>query len=44
VAPQAKQEKNATKMGTLLAALADAQRNMQSLRTPNLSQGSFKYI
>jgi len=44
VAPQAKQEKNATKTGTLLAALADAQHNVQSLRAPNLGQVSFEYI
>jgi len=44
VAPQAKQEKNATKTGTLLAALADALHNVQSLRAPNLSQVSFEYI
>jgi hypothetical protein len=36
VAPRAKQEKHATEMGTLFAALADAQHNAQSLRAHNL--------
>jgi hypothetical protein len=36
VAPRAKQEKHTTEMGTLFAALADAQHNAQSLRAHNL--------
>ncbi len=36
VVPRAKQEKHATEMGTLFAALADAQHNAPSLHAHNL--------
>jgi hypothetical protein len=36
IAPRAKQEKHATEIGMLFAALADAQHNAQSLRAHNL--------